>query len=203
MERVSSFLAMDVLSAAAAKERRGDSVIHMEVGQPSAPAPRAAREAAKAALDLGPHRLHGGAWPSAAAGAHRTPLSRQLRRERGARAGHRDDRFVGGLRPGLSQPLRSRPAHRHHGAGLSGLSQHPGGARSRAGRDPARRGRWLDHDRRGRRHGACGKAAPRHSRHEPRQSLRNDDRPGRPCRTRCTCAAVSDSGSSRTRSITA
>ena len=32
MERVSSFLAMDVLSAAAAKERRGDTVIHMEVG---------------------------------------------------------------------------------------------------------------------------------------------------------------------------
>ncbi|MXQ12430.1 pyridoxal phosphate-dependent aminotransferase [Microvirga makkahensis] len=53
MDRVSSFLAMDVLSAAAAKERRGDSVIHMEVGQPSASAPRAAREAAKAALDLG------------------------------------------------------------------------------------------------------------------------------------------------------
>src|SRR3954452_10280163 len=53
MDRVASFLAMDVLSAAAAKERRGDSVIHMEVGQPSAPAPRAAREAAKAALDLG------------------------------------------------------------------------------------------------------------------------------------------------------
>jgi aspartate/methionine/tyrosine aminotransferase len=44
---------MDVLSAAAAKERRGDSVIHMEVGQPSAPAPRAAREAARAALDSG------------------------------------------------------------------------------------------------------------------------------------------------------
>src|SRR3954451_14323056 len=53
MERVSSFLAMDVLSAAAAKERRGDSVVHMEVGQPSAPAPRAAREAARAALDAG------------------------------------------------------------------------------------------------------------------------------------------------------
>src|SRR3954447_22699303 len=53
MERVSSFLAMDVLSAAAAKERRGDSVIHMEVGQPSAPAPRAAREAAKIALEAG------------------------------------------------------------------------------------------------------------------------------------------------------
>jgi aspartate/methionine/tyrosine aminotransferase len=53
MERVSPFLAMDVLSAAAAKERRGESVVHMEVGQPSAPAPRASREAARAALESG------------------------------------------------------------------------------------------------------------------------------------------------------
>jgi aspartate/methionine/tyrosine aminotransferase len=53
LERVAPFLAMDVLAAAAAKERRGDSVVHMEVGQPSAPAPRAAREAAKAALEAG------------------------------------------------------------------------------------------------------------------------------------------------------
>src|SRR5687768_10681892 len=52
-ERVAPFLAMDVLAAAAAKERRGDSVIHMEVGQPSAPAPRQAREAARAALENG------------------------------------------------------------------------------------------------------------------------------------------------------
>src|ERR671916_1717742 len=51
--RVTPFLAMDVLAAAAAKERRGDSVVHMEVGQPSAPAPRAAREAARAALEAG------------------------------------------------------------------------------------------------------------------------------------------------------
>jgi aspartate/methionine/tyrosine aminotransferase len=53
MDKVSSFLAMDVLSAAAAKERLGDSVIHMEVGQPSAPAPRRVREAAMAALEAG------------------------------------------------------------------------------------------------------------------------------------------------------
>jgi len=53
IERVSPFLAMDVLSAAASKERRGDSVVHMEVGQPSAPAPRPALEAARAALDSG------------------------------------------------------------------------------------------------------------------------------------------------------
>jgi aspartate/methionine/tyrosine aminotransferase len=52
-ERVTPFLAMDVLAAAAAKERRGDSVIHMEVGQPSAPAPLQAREAARAALEDG------------------------------------------------------------------------------------------------------------------------------------------------------
>src|SRR5919107_5960593 len=51
--RVTPFLAMDVLAAAAAKERRGDSVIHMEAGQPSAPAPRLGREAAKAALENG------------------------------------------------------------------------------------------------------------------------------------------------------
>jgi aspartate/methionine/tyrosine aminotransferase len=51
--RVTPFLAMDVLAAAAAKERRGDSVVHMEVGQPSAPAPRRAREAARAALEDG------------------------------------------------------------------------------------------------------------------------------------------------------
>jgi aspartate/methionine/tyrosine aminotransferase len=53
MQRVEPFLAMDVLAAAAAKERRGDSVVHMEVGQPSAPAPRVVREAAMRALEEG------------------------------------------------------------------------------------------------------------------------------------------------------
>ena len=48
--RVAPFLAMDVMAAAAAKARAGDSVIHMEVGQPSAPAPRAVIAAAQAAL---------------------------------------------------------------------------------------------------------------------------------------------------------
>ena len=52
-QRVAPFLAMDVLAQAAAKERRGGSVVHMEVGQPSAPAPLGAREAARAALDHG------------------------------------------------------------------------------------------------------------------------------------------------------
>ncbi|MCJ2083328.1 pyridoxal phosphate-dependent aminotransferase [Methylobacterium sp. J-090] len=48
--RVAPFLAMDVMSAAAAREARGDAVIHMEVGQPSAPAPRAVIAAAQGAL---------------------------------------------------------------------------------------------------------------------------------------------------------
>ena len=44
---------MDVLAAANAREAAGGSVMHMEVGQPSAPAPRAVIEAAQAALGHG------------------------------------------------------------------------------------------------------------------------------------------------------
>ena len=50
---VAPFLAMDVLAAAKAKERQGGDVIHMEVGQPSAPAPRRVLEAAREALANG------------------------------------------------------------------------------------------------------------------------------------------------------
>ena len=50
---VQPFLAMDVMAAAAAKARAGDDVVRMEVGQPSAPAPRAVIAAAQAALATG------------------------------------------------------------------------------------------------------------------------------------------------------
>ena len=50
---VSPFLAMDVMSAAAVKERQGARVIHMEVGEPGAPAPMAARTAAQRVLEQG------------------------------------------------------------------------------------------------------------------------------------------------------
>ena len=50
---VQPFLAMDVMAAAAAKLRRGDDVVRMEVGQPSAPAPRAVIAAARRALEVG------------------------------------------------------------------------------------------------------------------------------------------------------
>jgi aspartate/methionine/tyrosine aminotransferase len=48
---VPSFIVMDVMEAAAAREAQGHKIIHMEVGQPGTPAPRAALEAAKRALD--------------------------------------------------------------------------------------------------------------------------------------------------------
>ena len=50
---VDPFIAMDVMSAAVERERAGDSVIHMEVGQPGAPAPLAVRTKAAQALELG------------------------------------------------------------------------------------------------------------------------------------------------------
>ncbi len=50
---IAPFIAMEVLSQAGAIEARGGSVVHMELGEPGAPAPRAAREAAKRAIDQG------------------------------------------------------------------------------------------------------------------------------------------------------
>ena len=48
---VPPFMVMDVMAAAARIEAAGGHVIHMEVGQPAAPAPRTAIAAAHAALD--------------------------------------------------------------------------------------------------------------------------------------------------------
>src|SRR5688572_15736165 len=50
---VPSFMVMDVMAAAARIEAAGGRVIHMEVGQPAAPAPTSARGAARAALESG------------------------------------------------------------------------------------------------------------------------------------------------------
>ncbi|HLH97995.1 MAG TPA: aminotransferase class I/II-fold pyridoxal phosphate-dependent enzyme [Xanthobacteraceae bacterium] len=52
---VPPFMVMDVMAAAARIEAAGGHVVHMEVGQPAAPAPRAAIAAAQAALAR--HRL--------------------------------------------------------------------------------------------------------------------------------------------------
>ncbi len=48
---IDSFIVMDIMRAAAEREAAGARIIHMEVGQPGTPAPRAAREAAACALE--------------------------------------------------------------------------------------------------------------------------------------------------------
>lgn len=48
---IDSFIVMDVMTAATAKEAQGHTVIHMEVGQPGTPAPKSAREALRGSLD--------------------------------------------------------------------------------------------------------------------------------------------------------
>src|ERR1700712_5316963 len=50
---VPAFMVMDVMAAAARIEAAGGHVIHMEVGQPAASAPKTALAAARAALDDG------------------------------------------------------------------------------------------------------------------------------------------------------
>jgi aspartate/methionine/tyrosine aminotransferase len=50
---VPPFIVMDVMAAAAQCEARGAKIIHMEVGQPAAPAPNTAIKAAQAALAQG------------------------------------------------------------------------------------------------------------------------------------------------------
>ena len=51
--QVDSFIAMDIMAAAAKAERAGRDIAHLEVGQPGTPAPAKAREAAIAALKSG------------------------------------------------------------------------------------------------------------------------------------------------------
>ena len=48
--RIDPFIVMDVMGEANEREAAGEDIIHMEVGQPGTPAPRAARERARAAL---------------------------------------------------------------------------------------------------------------------------------------------------------
>ena len=50
---VPPFMVMDVMAAAAALEAKGAHILHMEVGQPAAPAPATARRAAQGALSAG------------------------------------------------------------------------------------------------------------------------------------------------------
>lgn len=48
---VAPFMALDVLAGAKRRELEGQDIVHLEIGEPGSPAPRAVREAAMAALD--------------------------------------------------------------------------------------------------------------------------------------------------------
>lgn len=48
---IDPFIVMDVMGEANARQKAGEDIIHMEVGQPATPAPRAARERARLALE--------------------------------------------------------------------------------------------------------------------------------------------------------
>ncbi|WP_131193792.1 pyridoxal phosphate-dependent aminotransferase [Lichenihabitans psoromatis] len=51
--QITSFLAMDVFSAAGLRERAGESILHLEVGEPGGVAPERIRQAAIRALEAG------------------------------------------------------------------------------------------------------------------------------------------------------
>ena len=116
---VEPFLVMEVMRAAIDREAAGERVIHMEVGQPGAPAPRPVLDAARAALDRRPARLYRGARPPAAPRAHRPLLRRRARPRRADGADRRHDRLLGRLQPRLPRRLRSRRPHRARRARLS------------------------------------------------------------------------------------
>jgi len=48
---IAPFMALDVLADASRREREGQDIVHLEIGEPGAPPPRVVREAAIAALD--------------------------------------------------------------------------------------------------------------------------------------------------------
>jgi hypothetical protein len=93
-------MVMDVMAAAARIEAAGGHVIHMEVGQPAAPAPKAAISAAHAALDGG--RIdYTSALGTPSLRAESPDTTRHLRLCGGCRADRGHHGFVGRVHPGF------------------------------------------------------------------------------------------------------
>ena len=105
------------------------------------------------------------------------PLSDPIRGCRRPGRGRRHNRLVSRVPARLSRRLRGRPPSGARGPGIPGLSQHPDGARHRAGADRGRCERPLPADTRAaRRRGPARWADHR----QPGQPDRNDDRRRRP-----------------------
>ena len=119
---VPPFIVMDVMAAAAQLEAKGARVVHMEVGQPAAPAPATAIAAAQAALGAGRigYTETLGIPVCAPASPAITRDSLRPRARPGARGG--DHRFLGRFHSGVSCAVR---AGRPGGAGQSRLSALP------------------------------------------------------------------------------
>ena len=172
---VPPFMVMDVMAAAARIEAAGGHVIHMEVGQPAAAAPKVAIAAAHAALDDGADRLYLRARHSLAACADRPTLPRYLRLFRRSRADRGHDRLVRRFHSGVSVDVRAGRPGRGHRARLSAVSAHPDGARLRAGADRDVERDASCADRRGVAGRASQDAAEGRAGRQSRQSDGNDD----------------------------
>ena len=200
---VPPFMVMDVMAAAARIEAAGGRVIHMEVGQPAAPAPASAIAAARAALASGRLRYTetlGIATLRARIARHYQESLRRLDRSGAHRRHHR---IVGRIHPGLPRAVRARGSGRGRAAGLSALSPYPERARLRAGGDRDHAGDALgDHARHADGRASPGAAQGRAGR-QPRQPDRHHDDRARRCAISSTPRKARGSGSSPTRSITA
>ena len=198
---VAPFLALDVLAGATRREREGQDIVHLEIGEPGAPPPRGVRDAAIAALDGRKIGYTEALGRPELAGADRPALPRHLWRCRLARADRRHDRLVGRFCAGVPRPLRSWRAGRDRGAGLSGLPQYSRSLRHRDGDDRDRAGRPFHRERGHDRGRAFEKEARRGFADEPGQSDRHDDEPRRAARTFARPASGSASPSFPTRFI--
>ena len=170
---VPPFIAMDVLRAANEREAAGADVIHLEVGQPGTSAPEAVLEAARRALvderigytdalGIAPLREAIAGHYQAQYGVAVDPA--EIVVTTGSSAAFQLA-FLAAFEPGDRVGARC--------PGLPRLSQHPVGARHRAGADRSRRERPLPADpRAARRFGRSRRADHR----QPGQPDRHDDR---------------------------
>ena len=132
---VPPFMVMDVMAAAARIEAAGGHVIHMEVGQPSASAPKPAIAAAHAALDSGRIDYTSALGIPSLRARIAQALPRDLRLRRRCRAGRDHHGIVRRIHPGLSCHVRAGRPRCGHGARLSAVPPYSHRARLRAGAD--------------------------------------------------------------------
>ena len=161
--------------AAARIEAAGGHVIHMEVGQPAAPAPKTAI----AAAHRGARRRRIDYTSALGIPSLRERIARHYRDAYGCRrrprADRGHDRLFRRVHPGLPRDVRARRPRRGHRARLSALPSHPDRARLRAGADRDHQRHAPCADRRGVARRPSQDAAEGRAGRQPGQSDGNDD----------------------------